>query len=174
MHKKTQASLILGKILCPMLDDDVTTEVLAAIYAVEKEAIDMTKYQKQRLSPWVKVADLATSEVCFDLISAEQLSKEDYLIPGREKEVVCFEAVVTSGHTQIGDTKVPADNRIKFEMNANKQRLALMEDVNNYQAAGDKLEDMYITQRSFKRSKNSASQSYYDFSDIPQSQLQAS
>jgi hypothetical protein len=173
MHKKTQASLILGKILCPMVDD-ATAEVLAAIYAVEKEEIEMTKYVKQQLSPWVKVADLAAEEVCFDLISAEQLTKQDYLNPGKEKEVVRFEAVVTSGHNKIGDIYVRPNGRIKFEMNANEQRLALMEDINRLQELDETLEGMYINQRTFKRGKNSATQSYYDFSDIPQSQLQAS
>jgi hypothetical protein len=163
-------SLTFGRVLVPILGDDINDESLALIWGLTQEEFTVAKIQIEKRSSWVVVRDLAKEEVKFDILSAELSEKEDFQDPGRMKSVIRFEIEVTSDHLTVGETPVPADGRMKFDMDDNDDRREWMDKANNLADEGDRLEDCYLIERSFKRKNQKAPQTYYAFSDVPQSE----
>lgn len=162
MAKKVHCGMKLGKVLCPIVGECDET-ILITIYNVKAEEIsEMAKFQAKQASNWIKAATLAEDELMFDLVDASHRTKQDFNDASKEVEVLVFDAIV---HQEDGST-----TRGKFELADTDARAAVFAQVGEAKDAGEALEEMYLVTDVFERKvgKKTIPQTYYRFSDVPQ------
>lgn len=162
MAKTVHCGMRLGKVLCP-LPGECDETILVTIWHVTAEEIsEMAKFQAKQASNWIKASWLAENELMFDLVDAGHRTKQDFNDHTKEVEVLVFDAIV---HQDDGTT-----TQGKFELADTDARANVLAQTTEAKANGEMLEEMYLVTDTFDRKagKKTIAQTYYRFSDCPQ------